>query len=234
MKKKNNRKKIRVPYALTVYGEKEVKAVNKVLKDPTKIVPGNAVRSFEKKIASLFGKKYGVMVNSGSSANLIAFETLDLPKGSEVITPTLTFATTVAPIVQKGLIPVFVDVEPGTYVVDVSKIEPLITKKTRALMIPSLIGNVPDMALLQKIAKKYKLYFIEDSCDTLGAKFNKKPTGYYSDVTTTSFYASHIVTTAGAGGMICYHDPTLANLALVLSSWGRESTLLESMKNLKI
>jgi CDP-6-deoxy-D-xylo-4-hexulose-3-dehydrase len=222
---KKIQKKLRVPYALTVYGNPEIQAVNKVLSNPTKIVPGDAVKEFERKIAHLFGKKYGVMVNSGSSANLIALEALNLPKGSEVITPALTFATTVAPICQKGLVPVFVDVKEGRYVIDIDQIESLITKKTRALMIPSLIGDVPDLIRLQKIAKKHKLYFIEDSCDTLGALFAGKPTGYYSDISTTSFYASHIITTAGAGGMACFNDPQLVRRAMVLASWGRESTL---------
>jgi len=222
---KKMRKKLRVPYALAVYGKPEIQAVNRVLGNPARIAPGNAVKEFERKIAGLFGKKYGVMVNSGSSANLLALEALNLPKGSEVITPVLTFATTVAPIIQKGLVPVFVDVKEGTYVININQIESLITKKTKALMIPSLIGNLPDLARLKAIAEKHNLYFIEDSCDTLGATFQGKPTGYYSHISTTSFYASHIITTAGAGGMVCFHDPLLAKKALVLSSWGRESAL---------
>ncbi len=220
--KKNN---LRVSYASAVFDSEEIKSVNKILKDPSKIVAGHLVKKFEKKIAAIFGKKYGVMVNSGSSANLIAVEMLDLPRGSEVITPALTFGTTFFPLIQKGLVPVFVDVEPGTYVIDVNRIEPLITKKTKALMVPLLIGNVPDMARLRAIAKKYNLWLIEDSCDTLGARFAGKPTGYYSDISTTSFYASHIITAAGGGGMVCFHDPNLARRALVMSNWGRDSTL---------
>ncbi|MBI4094199.1 MAG: DegT/DnrJ/EryC1/StrS family aminotransferase [Candidatus Liptonbacteria bacterium] len=189
------------------------------------IVAGELVRKFEKKIAMLFGKRYGVMVNSGSSANLLAVELLNPPKGAEVITPALTFGTTVAPIIQKGLMPVFADVEIGTYQIDADQIESLITKKTKALMAPSLIGNLPDMARLKEIAKHYNLFYIEDSCDTLGAKFKGKPTGAYSDVSTTSFYASHIVTAAGGGGMVCVNDRDMARRALVLSNWGRESTL---------
>jgi len=219
------KKEMRVPYALTVYGKEEIKAVNRVLKDPTKIVTGPSVREFEKKISHIFGKKHGIMVNSGSSANLLAVDILDIPKGSEVITPILTFATTVAPIVQKGLIPVFVDVTPATYQIDIDQIEKLITKKTKALMIPSLMGNLSDMVRLRKIADKYKLWFIEDSCDTLGGKFNAKPSGFYSDITTTSFYASHIITAAGSGGMICLNDANLARKALIKANWGRESTL---------
>lgn len=216
---------IRVFYALAVYGKEEVAAVNEVLATPLRIGQGERVKKFEQAIAKLFGKPYGIMVNSGSSANLLAVEALDLPPGSEVITPVLTFSTTLAPLLQKGLKPVFVDVVSGTYVIDVSKVEKAITRKTRALMIPSLLGNIPDLQKLQKIAKKHKLFFIEDSCDTLGATFAGKPTGCYSDISTTSFYASHIITAAGSGGMVCVRDPKLAHEILVKSNWGRDSTL---------
>ncbi len=215
----------RVSYALAVYGKEEIAAVNDVLATPLRISPGERVKKFEQAIAKLFGKPHGIMVNSGSSANLLAIEALDLPPNSEVITPVLTFATTLAPLLQKGLTPVFVDVAPGTYVIDVDKIEKTITRKTRALMVPSLFGNIPDLQKLQKIAKKHKLFFIEDSCDTLGATFAGKPTGYYSDISTTSFYASHIITTAGAGGMVCVRDPKFARTILIKSNWGRDSTL---------
>lgn len=215
----------RVPYALAVYGKEEVAAVNEVLADPSKISPGKRVKEFEAKIGALFGKPYATMVNSGSSANLLAIEALNLPSGSEVITPALTFSTTLAPILQKGLTPVFVDVARGTYVIDVSAVEKAITKRTRALMIPLLLGNVPDLAKLRSVAKKHKLLFVEDSCDTLGATFAGKPTGVYSDISTTSFYASHIITAAGSGGMVCVRDAQLARAALVKSSWGRDSTL---------
>jgi len=216
---------LRVPYARTVFGKEEVKAVARVLANPEKIVAGPNVRDFERKVAKLFGKTQGVMVNSGSSANLIALETLGLAPGSEVITPALTFSTTVAPILQKNLKPVFVDVEPGKYTIDAGKIESRITRKTRALMIPSLIGNFPDLARIRRIAKKHKLWFIEDSCDTIGGSFHGKPSGYYSDISTTSFYASHIVTAAGGGGMVCFRDAGLARRARVLANWGRQSTL---------
>lgn len=219
---------VHVPYALAVYGKEEIAAVNLVLKDPTKIVAGASVRAFEQKISALFGKKYGVMVNSGSSANLLALRLLNLPKCAEIITPVLTFSTTVAPIVQLGFVPVFVDVLPATYQIDVSKIPALITKKTKALLVPSLVGNLPDFIALRYIAKKYNLFFIEDSCDTLGGKFLGKPTGFYSDMTTTSFYASHIITAAGGGGMLCLNNKKLAERARVLANWGRESTLFGS------
>lgn len=221
-------KNLSVPYAAAIYGEEEINAVLEVLRNPKKIVVGPAVREFEKRIAALFGKTHGVMVNSGSSANLIALEMSQLPAGAEVITPILTFSTTVSPLIQKGLVPVFVDVIPGNYQIDVRRIEPLITEKTKALMIPSLLGNIPDMHALRELADKYHLIFIEDSCDTLGARFDGKPTGVYSDISTTSFYASHIITAAGGGGMVSFHDAALAERALVMSNWGRQSTLFGS------
>lgn len=222
---KKSGKSVRVSYAKTVYGKEEVRAVNEVLADPGKIVAGPRIQKFEESISKIFGKKYGIMVNSGSAANLIALEVANLPKGSEVITPILTFATTVAPLLQKGLIPVFVDVEMGTYLIDIKKIESAITPKTKAFMIPSLIGNLPDFVELEKLAKKYNCLLIEDSCDTLGATFAGKPTGFYSYATTTSFYASHIITAAGGGGMVCFHDEEKARRARVMANWGRESTL---------
>ena len=218
-------KGIRVSYAQSVYGKEEIAAVNRVLANPSKISPGDKVKEFEHAIAKLFAKPYATMVNSGSSANLLAIESLKLPVGSEVITPVLTFSTTLAPLIQNGLVPVFVDVTPGTYLINIDKIEAAITKKTRALMIPSLLGNVPDLKRLSAIARKHKLFFVEDSCDTLGATFAGKPTGVYSDISTTSFYASHIITAAGAGGMVCARNPVQARMILIQSSWGRNSTL---------
>ncbi len=221
--------KIRVPYGFSVHGKEEIAAVVKVLKDNTAL--GDYTKEFESKIAKLFGKKYGVMVNSGSSANLLAFEILDLPKGSEVITPILTFSTTVAPIIQKGLVPVFVDVDPNTFLINIDQLEKSITKKTKALMIPSLMGNIPDLERLAKIAKKHNLYFIEDSCDTLGGKYKNNPTGKYSHITTTSFYGSHIINGAGGGGMICVNDPKWVDRLVVLRGWGRQSSLFGEKAN---
>src|SRR3989344_4425716 len=118
-------KKLRVPYASAVFRDEERKAVNEVLKTP-QIVAGARAAEFEAKISRLFGKKFGLLVNSGSSANLLAFEILNLPAGSEVITPVLTFSTTVAPIIQKGLIPAFVDVELGKYTLDIDQVEKMV------------------------------------------------------------------------------------------------------------
>ncbi len=220
---KTPQKKLRVPYGFSVHGQEEIDAVVEVLKTGTAL--GDKTTALEAKVAKLFGKKYGIMVNSGSSANLLAFEVLDLPRGSEVITPILSFGTVVAPIVQKGLIPVFVDVDPSTYLVNLEQVEKAITKKTKAMMIPSLMGNIPNMEALAKLAKKHKIYFIEDSCDTLGGTYKGKPTGIYSDISVTSFYGSHIINGAGGGGMIMVNNEKWAQKLVVMRGWGRQSSL---------
>lgn len=219
--------RLRVFYSFALFGKEEQEAVISVLKDHM-IVGGGKTREFENKIAMIFGKNYGVLVNSGSSANLIALELLRLPENSEVITPVLTFGTTLAPIYHKGLIPAFVDVEPGTYQIDVSQVESMISPKTKALMIPSLLGNIPDYPGLRKIADKYNLWLIEDSCDTLGSTINAKPTGAYTDISTTSFYASHIITSGGVGGMICIDGTSWLMRARILTGWGRSSARNEA------
>jgi len=222
-------KSMRVPYGFSYHGSEEINAVVKVLKG--NIALGSKVKEFEQKISRLFGKKYGVMVNSGSSANLLAFEVLNLPQGSEVITPLLTFSTVVAPIVQKGLVPVFVDVDLDTYLINIDQIQKAITKKTKVLMIPSLLGNIPNLEKLSKIAKKHKLFLIEDSCDTLGGSLKNRPTGVYSDISTTSFYGSHIINGAGGGGMICVNNEKWAERLVVLRGWGRRSSLFGEKAN---
>lgn len=222
---------LRVPYALAVHDDHETKRVLAVLNEH-RTNTGRETYEFEERSAKHFGKKFAIMVNSGSSANLLAFELLNLPQGSEVITPLLTFSTTVSPLLKKGLIPVFTDVEPGTYVINVDQVEGLITKNTRALMIPLLLGNVPDMAKLRRIAKKHNLYFVEDSCDTYGAKFQGKPTGIYTDITTTSFFGSHIITAAGNGGMILVNSPAWHKRAKVLRGWGRNSSVFQESEDI--
>ena len=220
---------IRVPYGMAVHDSEEENAVLDVIRNHKTII-GEKVKQFEKDIAALFGKELGIMVNSGSSANLLTFEILDIPENSEVITPILTFSTTLSPIIKKGLIPVFVDVEPETYIVNISQIEQSITSKTKALMIPSLLGNVPDLKRLRKIADDNNLIFIEDSADTLGATFDGIPTGKFSDVSTTSFYGSHIITAAGEGGMVCCNDEKMDERCRILRGWGRSSAINESEK----
>jgi CDP-4-dehydro-6-deoxyglucose reductase, E1 len=224
----------RVLYAEAVYGEAEIDAVVNVLRNRRHaLMSGPAVREFEGKIASVFGKQTGVMVNSGSSANLLAVATMQLTPGSEVITPALTFSTTVAPLVQCGLVPVFVDVEPDTYCTDASQVESSIGPKTRAIMVPNLIGNLPDWEALRDIANRHGLYLIEDSADTVGALYEGCPTGALSDISTTSFYASHVMTAAGFGGMVCLSDPHLAERAVLLRGWGRSSSLTNESEKIE-
>ena len=220
---------LRVPYGLAVHDHEEEDAVLEVIKNH-KTILGEKVKKFENQISELFGKQFGTMVNSGSSANLLTFEILDIPENAEVITPILTFATTISPIIKKGLTPVFVDVEPETYVVNIDQIEQSITSKTKALMIPSLLGNVPDLKRLRKIADDNNLIFVEDSADTLGATFDGIPTGKFSDISTTSFYGSHIITAAGEGGMICCNDKKWDEKFKILRGWGRTSAINESEK----
>ena len=221
--------KIHVPYGCTVHGEEEIAAVTHVLRTSTQM--GKHVRKMEERVAALFDKKHGIMVNSGSSALYLAVEILNLPKGSEVITPALTFSTTVAPQIKNGLIPVLVDVEPGTFCIDADKIEELITDKTSALIIPNLIGNVPDWKKLSALAKKYNLKVIEDSADTLGATINGESSGKHSDISITSFYGSHVINCAGNGGMLCVNSDEHNDRARLLRSWGRSSSLfVESEK----
>ena len=148
----------KIYYGRAVYDSKEINAVIKVLKNEgLSLIDGKNVKLLEKKVAKTFGKKFGLMVNSGSSANLLALASFNFKKGSEIITPNLTFSTTVAPIYQLGLIPHFVGVEQNKYVADPSHIEKCINKKTVALMIPNLLGNIAEWKLIYKIAQKYKL-----------------------------------------------------------------------------
>ena len=219
------RKNLRVPYGLSVHGNDEIKAVTKVLKSTTQM--GKNVSTFEKKISKLFDKKYGLMVNSGSSALLLAMETLDFPPGSEIITPTLTFSTTVGYIVRNKWVPVFIDVEEGTYCMDISKIKKLISKKTKAIVAPHLMGNIVDWQKIAPMLKKKGILILEDSADTLGATYKNKSTGKYADISITSFYGSHIINCAGNGGMVCFNDKKKYIKAKLLRSWGRSSSLFD-------
>lgn len=220
-------KKLRVPYAMAVHDKEEEEAVLGVIRDHKTII-GEKTSEFEARVASLFGKRHGIMVNSGSSANLLAFEMLDLPQSAEVVTPVLTFSTTLAPVVQKRLTPVFVDVESSSYLIDLDEAGDAVGKRTGALMVPSLLGNIPDMERIRKLADESSLRFIEDSCDTIGATFDGRPTGAYSDISTTSFYGSHIITAGGGGGMICVNDDGWKIRCKVMRGWGRSSAVDES------
>ena len=224
----------KIYYGYAVYDQKEINAVNEVLtKKNLTLIDGPSVKLFEKNVAKLFGKRFGLMVNSGSSANLLAIASLKLKKGSEIITPTLTFSTTVAPIYQLGMVPHFVDVEMNKFIINTEQIEKAINKKTKAIIVPNLLGNIPNYKKIYKIAKKYKLKIIEDSADTIGYTVNKKTFGKFTDIATTSFYASHIVTGAGFGGMACFNDKKLYEEAKILRGWGRSSATFNESEDIK-
>ena len=225
--KKNNTK---IPYGLNVYDQQEINAVVKTLKKSTQM--GKSVNTFEKKISKLFSKRYGLMVNSGSSAILLALKAINFKSGSEIITPCLNFGTAVSSITLSDLTPIFVDCEIDTLQIDIKKIEEKITKKTVALMIPNLIGNLPNWKKIKQIAKKHNLLVIEDSADTLGATVNGKPSGGYSDISITSFYGSHIISCAGNGGMLLTNNKEIHLKAKVLRSWGRMSTLIKDSEDI--
>ena len=224
----------KIYYGQASYNSKEINACLKVLKKQSlSLMTGEKVKMLEKKIASLFGKKYALMVNSGSSANLLAIQSLNLKKKSEVITPTLTFSTTISPIYQSGLIPNFIDVKKDTFVADVEQIEKQINKNTKIILIPNLIGNIANWDKINKLAKKYKLLTIEDSADTLGYKYKGHNTGKLSDIVTNSFYASHIVSGAGFGGVVCFNNKKQYLRAKLLREWGRSSALYNEDEDIK-
>ncbi len=214
---------IAVPYGQTVHGQEEIDAVVEVLKTSTQM--GKNVRELESKIASLYHKKHGIGVNSGSSALYLAADLMNFEEGAEIITPALTFSTTVAPIVKKNWIPAFVDVEEGTFNIDANKVEEMITPKTKAMIIPNLIGNLPDWKMLREIADKHNLFVLEDSADTLGAEIDGESSGRFTDMSTTSFYGSHIINCAGNGGMLCVNNDEHLLRGKLLRSWGRSSSL---------
>jgi len=220
----------KIPYGKNVYDNEEIKAVIKTLKRSTQM--GVAVNIFEQKISKLFSKKFGLMVNSGSSALTLALKVMDFKIDSEIITPCLNFGTAVSSIMLSNLKPIFVDCKIETLQIDISKIEEKITKKTKALLIPNLIGNVPDWTKLRQLANKYKLKIIEDSADTLGATINNKPSGRFSDISITSFYGSHIISCAGNGGMLLTNSKDYFTRSKVLRSWGRMSTIIKDSENI--
>ena len=226
---------MRVYYGKAVYGKEEIAATIDVLKNKSiSLIDGPSVKELEKKIAKVFGKKYGLMVNSGSSANLLGLASFNFKKGSEIITPTLTFSTTVSPIYQIGCVPHFIDVDKFSFLSNLNQIEKAINKKTVAIMLPNLLGNVIDWRKVYKIAKKYNLSIIEDSADTIGYTFKGKNFGKYSDISTNSLYASHVITGAGFGGVVCFNDKKNYERAKLLRGWGRSSAIFNESEGLKL
>ncbi len=219
-----SRAKRTIRYGGAMMGEEEIAAVTAVMRRENGLQVGESVVTLEKQVAALMGKRYGAMVNSGSSALMLAMRLLDLPEGKrEVITPALTFSTDAASIVQAGYVPAFVDVEPDTYQVDIDRIEDMITPATGAMLIPNLVGGMPDWDRLREIADRHNLILVEDSADTLGGSFRGRPAGERADISITSFSIFHIMTCLGNGGMVCVDDEKLWDRALMLRCWGRSS-----------
>ncbi|MEO6147399.1 MAG: lipopolysaccharide biosynthesis protein RfbH [Sulfuriferula sp.] len=184
---------------------------------------------FEKRLAAFLGIKYLITVNSGSSANLVAFSTLTSPKlgeraikpGDEVIGVAAAFPTTVNPILQFGAVPVFVDVELGTYNIDASKIEAAISAKTKAIMLAHTLGNPYNLEVITALCKKYNLWLIEDCCDALGSTYNGQLVGTFGDIGTLSFYPAHHIT-MGEGGAVFTNNAELKLIAESFRDWGRD------------
>jgi len=221
------------PNKFESYGEREIKAVENCLRDGWLAGFGPRSIEFEQKIAKRFGKKYGVFVNSGSSACLLAIAALNLPKGCKIITPACTFSTTLAPIIQLGFRPMFIDVGLTTYVPTIKDIIAAIDSEVKAIMVPNLIGNKPDWAGLKAELKRIgreDIHIIEDSADTI--TFTEE-----TDVATTSFYASHIITAGGTGGMVMFNDKNHVDRALQYRDWGRigdNSEIMDDRFNHKV
>ncbi|HUS61387.1 MAG TPA: aminotransferase class I/II-fold pyridoxal phosphate-dependent enzyme, partial [Acidimicrobiales bacterium] len=214
----------KIDYAGSVHDEREIEAVVEVLRaGPTALRIGKNVKAMEARVAELFGKRRGVMCNSGSSALYLAVEVLGLEPGDEIVTSAVTFSTDVAPMIRAGIVPAFVDVTPDTFQIDVDGIEEMIGPKTKAILAPNLIGNAPDWDRIREIADRHDLKVVEDSCDALGLTLLGTTTGTRADISLTSFALSHIITAAGTGGMVCFDDDEMADQALLLRRWGRRS-----------
>jgi len=217
-----------VSYAGRIYDEKELVNLVEASLDFW-LTTGRYAKEFEEKLAKFLGVKYCLLTNSGSSANLLAVSALtslllkerQLKPGDEVITTACGFPTTLNPIIQNNLIPVFIDIELGTYNIQVDKIEKAITKKTKAIFVPHTLGNPVDIDGILKIVKKYNLWFIEDNCDALGSKYNGKYTGTFGDISSCSFYPAHHIST-GEGGAVLTNNPLLRRIIMSFRDWGRD------------
>jgi CDP-6-deoxy-D-xylo-4-hexulose-3-dehydrase len=193
------------------------------------LTAGRFNEAFEEKLAKFLGVKYLLTVNSGSSANLVAFNTLTSPKlgdraikpGDEVIGVAAGFPTTVNPIIQYGAVPVFVDIEIPTYNIDASKVEAAITSKTKAIMLAHTLGNPFNLDVITGLCKKYGLWLIEDCCDALGSTYNSQMVGTFGDIATLSFYPAHHLT-MGEGGAVFTNNLELKQIAESFRDWGRD------------
>ena len=218
----------RINYAGRVYNEKEMINLVDASLDFW-LTAGKYAQQFEKELAQFLGVNYCLLTNSGSSANLLAVSALTSPKlgekrlkpGDEVITTACGFPTTLNPIIQNNLIPVFVDVDLGTYNIQTDKIEKAISKKTKAIFIAHTLGNPVNLKKILKIVRKYNLWFIEDNCDALGSKYEDKYTSTFGHLATFSFYPAHQIT-MGEGGAVVTNDLLLKKIVASFRDWGRD------------
>jgi CDP-6-deoxy-D-xylo-4-hexulose-3-dehydrase len=214
-----------VLYSGPYWDENEIIEAIKTLLNGNWLVAGENVYRFEREFAKKFGVKFAHMVNSGSSANLVMITALKKffgwEDGSEIIVSPVGFPTTIAPIVQNNLKPIFIDIEYDTLNFDLSKIEEKITEKTKGIFVSPVLGNPPDMDFLLELCEKYDLKLIGDCCDSLGTKWNGKDLGSYYVSWTSSFYPAHHITT-GEGGIVCTDIEDLKKLFVSISWWGRD------------
>jgi CDP-6-deoxy-D-xylo-4-hexulose-3-dehydrase len=213
------------PHKFEAYGEEEIKAVEACLRDGWIAGNGPRTEEFEEKVSEFFGKKYGCFVNSGSSANMVALCIANVGPGVEVITPALTFSTVIAPVVQLGGTPVFCDGVLDSYVPSVDQVMACVTEKTKVIFVPNLVGAKMDWKECKKRCAdigRTDIILIEDSCDTM----THTPE---SDIAVISFYASHVITAGGGGGMCMMNTLALKNRALMYRDWGRKGNNVEDM-----
>lgn len=222
----------RIGYGGRIYDEKEMLAMTDAMLDFW-LTTGRFCNEFEKKFGKWIGAKFVHLVNSGSSANLLAFTALTAPelgerqikKGDEVITVACAFPTTVAPIIQYGAVPVFIDITIPQYNIDVSRLEEALSDKTKAVMIAHTLGNPFDLRTVKKFCDRHRLWLIEDNCDALGSRYTingeTRYTGTWGDIGTSSFYPPHHMT-MGEGGAVYTNDPLLNKLILSYRDWGRD------------
>jgi len=217
-----------IPYAGRVFDEKEIIALVDASLDFW-LTTGRYAEQFEKGLAQFLGMKYCLLTNSGSSANLLAVSALTSKKlgkkrlqpGDEVITTACGFPTTLNPIIQNNLVPVFLDIDIGSYNIRVDQIEPAISEKTKAIMIPHTLGNPADLETLMRLVRRYDLWFVEDNCDSLGSKYRDQYTGTFGHISTCSFYPAHHIT-MGEGGAVLTNDPLLKKIIASFRDWGRD------------
>ena len=229
--------KSRVNYAGRVFDEKEMcNLVDSALE--FWLTYGRYSREFEKKLAEYLGVRFALLVNSGSSANLLAFAALTSPllgekrirRGDEVITVAAGFPTTIAPIVQYGAVPVFIDVEPGTANLDPAILEAALSPRTRAVMAAHTLGNPFDVKAVKAFCDRHGLWLVEDNCDALGSRYDGRFTGTWGDIGTSSFYPPHHMT-MGEGGAVYTDDPLLKKIMLSLRDWGRDCWCASGVDN---